>query len=96
MADIVNCSFFDASAEGDKLTRADVTVATGLAPRQTRLRRACRYAAITWQQDAWAMPVNDQWEVYRRLGVIRGIDVERDRVLPTREAAEMWMLHRGS
>lgn len=97
----ISCSFLIGTAKlGFDIVQLDVAVPTGAGAWRMRLRSAAQNAAIEQFSICrmWAMPhlVHDRgdWLVYEHnLGAEQGpVFLER---LPTREAAEMWMLHRG-
>lgn len=85
--------------EGTTVSEASVYVTSGLAPWRRRLQEAAHRYAKSGGWSLWAMPalVHDapgDWIIVRAAGAS---DVDPDFVkrLPTREAAEMWMIHAG-
>lgn len=87
----VSCTFCDAQGG---LTQVDVSIPTGLNSDWIKLRHACCDFARDNACEMWAMPalgLSTEWLVYKVLGRAP----EYLKSLPTRAAAEMWMLHRG-
>lgn len=89
----VDCSFF--LRRTAELKQIEVRVPTGGSGSGMRLRQACQVVAEDFGWSHWAMPdltsTAGSWIVYlyaRRMAFFRAR-------MPTREAAEMWMLHAG-
>lgn len=95
MAELVSCTFYRPSKTEPEMAQHDVRVPSGLAGKANGLRTAACNFALDRGATHWAQPdlvvANGSWLVFRH---------ERDvpifcAKLPTRDAAEMWMLHRG-
>ncbi len=95
----ISCSFVMVRPRtGSELIHHDVTVRTGQTGWRMRLRSAAHDVAIVRFYQMWAMPhlVPDSgdWLVYEHNTGAEQSPIFLQR-MPTREAAEMWMLHRA-
>lgn len=93
----VSCSFArHTRMSGAELEQHDVIVPTGMAAWRLKLRQAALDRAVQEEWHLWAMPGlcadNEDWLVYRFPHNGVGPPTFEKR-MPTRDAAEMWMLH---
>ena len=91
-----NCTFYDRQAG---LVRTDISIPSGLGQRVVKLENACARHATTWACEMWTMPGphrDETWYVCRlstlATSIARSVFLKE---FPTRDAAEMWMLHHG-
>lgn len=97
---VVNCSFLcGVQRSGVSVEQRDVKITRGLSPWRLRLRSAAHTTAIEGFSICrmWAMPhlvpaAPGDWLVYEHNVGAEQAPVFLHR-LPTRDAAEMWMLH---
>jgi len=95
VADPVSCSFFD-TLFGAQISQADILPATGLGGMANQLRTAALNFAAEGGATLFAIPDlvinNGSWLVFEvgtgRFAYFRA-------KAPSRDAAEMWMMHRG-
>lgn len=97
--DRISCSFLWVRHRDKGVDRADVAVPTGGNAWRLRLRHAAQMHALGLDYRMWAMPhlvhaASGDWLVYERAIGAEQAPVFLKR-LPTRDAAEMWMLHGG-
>lgn len=94
MARVVEAVFYDTALKST--TAVSVRIPTGGRSRGEAAKLACNDHAHKNGYRYWAQQVPDntheQWVVYISQGLARSTPVK---VFPTREAAEMWMVHLG-
>lgn len=93
--DKVSCSFCRKRGHDVELKQMEIAVPTGSSAFRLRLRQAALDVADTLDAQEWAMPGlvhnSDDWLVYRSLAKVGAPDfIGR---YPTRDAAEMAMIH---
>lgn len=85
-----------ADRQADTLSQCNVPVPTGEASFNSRLTLACHAWAIDYGYSHWAQPYKDtdrgpeEWLVFAGSSFRLRTFLKR---FPTREAAEMWLLH---
>ena len=91
----INCSFFRVATSD--LAQVDVPIGVGMSAQRQRLRERVQAHAAGGGWDLYAMPGlipdSEDWLVYKR-----GTQMSHPEYLkrlPSREAAEMWMVHNG-
>lgn len=95
---MVSCSFVKIRRNGAELLQVDMCTHTGASPWRQRLRSSAHCYAYENACQMWAMPHlvqgSDDWLVYEHNtgGEQSPVFLAR---LPSREAAEVWMMHRG-
>lgn len=93
-AGVCRCSFLR-GGRNPELVGVTIKINTGHAPLRTRLRDACNRYARDAEFTNFAMPEvgagNGSWSVY----AIGAFGTCHEATLPSRDAAEMWMVHRG-
>jgi len=93
---LVSCSFLKTDRTGGSIVQADMATHTGLSPWRMRLRSSAHCYAHENDLRMWAMPClvpdSGDWLIYEHNvgGEQAPVFLQR---LPTRDAAEMWMLH---
>lgn len=93
VAPSVGCSFYRPAKH--EITQLDVEVSASLGPVAATLMRNCFQIAQKEGYRYWAQPAGDGWIVLKRGSGGAGSAWEKLADVPTREAAEMWMLHRA-
>lgn len=93
----VSCSFLRRQRGGDEIVQVEMDTHTGSSPWRMRLRSSAQCYAHENDLAMWAMPClvhnSADWLVYEHHpNIDPGVALFVAR-LPTRDAAEMWMLH---
>lgn len=89
----VSCSFLRRQRGGDEIVQVEIDTHTGSSPWRLRLRRHAQCYAHENEMAMWAMPClvhnSADWLVYAHDPLAPVFQAR----LPSRDAAEMWMLH---
>lgn len=88
MADPVSCSFM--RRHDREITQVMIPIPNGTGSAALRLLDAAARHAVERYATTWAVPATHQ-----KLGQWFVLGIEGVKIMPTREAAEMLMLHRG-